>query len=68
MDMDLTLLLLLRHGLDALRLILRLILLKQNKCLSLLKHTELDCFSTRYMNTTSYLRRAWFANRISMHD
>jgi hypothetical protein len=31
MDMDLTLLLLLRHGLDALRLILRLILLKQKQ-------------------------------------
>jgi hypothetical protein len=31
MDMDFTLLLLLRHGLDALRLILRLILLKQKQ-------------------------------------
>jgi hypothetical protein len=68
MDMDFTLLLLLRHGLDALRLILRLILPKQKQYFSLLKHIELDCFSIRYMNSISYLRRAWFANRISVHD
>jgi len=51
MDMDLALLLLLDHGLDALRLIFRLILLKQRRISFSSTNIELGCFSTRYVDS-----------------
>jgi hypothetical protein len=55
MNMDLALLLSLRHGLDALRMILRLTLLKQRQFISLLKHRARLLQYTLYGSLVTYI-------------